>query len=182
MTVMSLLHASAVSGRRSGRAFAGDRRAARLGAMRVQDAHRDVPATAGRMVPDAAPSRRSTPARTLRRTTATARPRPGDDARIGGEHAVDVGPDLDLAARQAGAEERRGVVRPAAAQRRRDAVARGADEAAEHRQSGRRRASGTTCSSALAWSPARAARPPCARRRSRARGGRRPSARASRAR
>ena len=45
---------------------------------------------------DAAPWRRSTPAPPPRQTRAAARGAALDDARIGGQHAVDVGPDLDL--------------------------------------------------------------------------------------
>ena len=45
-------------------------------------------------------------------------------ARIAGEHAVDVGPDLDLGGAERSAEERGRVVRPAAAERRGDAGAR----------------------------------------------------------
>ena len=59
-----------------------------------------------------------------------------DDARIGGEHAVDVGPDLNLRRAEARADDRRRVVRPAAAERRRHALARRADESAEDRESG----------------------------------------------
>ena len=55
-----------------------------------------------------------------------------DEPRVGGEHAVDVGPDLDLGGAEAGADDRRRVVGPAAAERRGHAVARGADEAAHH--------------------------------------------------
>ncbi len=62
-----------------------------------------------------------------------------DDARvahhagIGGEHAVDVGPDLDLGHAEARADDGRGVVRAAAPERRRHAVARGADVPADDR-------------------------------------------------
>ena len=57
-----------------------------------------------------------------------------NDARIGGEHAVDVGPDLDRVGAHRGADERRAVVAPAAPERRGDARAfRRADEPAEHR-------------------------------------------------
>ena len=45
------------------------------------------------------------------------------DARIGGQHAVDIGPDLDRLGVQRGAEQRRAVVRAAAAERRRDPAA-----------------------------------------------------------
>ena len=56
----------------------------------------------------------------------------GDDARIGGEHAVHVGPDLNLARIDAGADDRAGIIRPTAPQRRRMPVGRRADESAEH--------------------------------------------------
>ena len=59
--------------------------------------------------------------------------RVGDHARIGGQHAVDVGPDLDLVDVEAGAEDRGRIVGAAAPERRRDAARRGADEAAHHR-------------------------------------------------
>src|SRR5690606_10732892 len=41
-----------------------------------------------------------------------------DDARIGGEDAVDVGPDLDLLRSEGRSEDRRGVVASAATERR----------------------------------------------------------------
>ena len=53
----------------------------------------------------------------------------GKNRRIGGEHAVDVGPDLDLFGADARADNGRRVIRPSAAQRRRHAVDCGADEA-----------------------------------------------------
>ena len=57
------------------RPLGGDQRAARGGAMRVEDAHRECCAPPpAESSPDAAPSRRSTPAPTLRRTTGAARP------------------------------------------------------------------------------------------------------------
>ena len=56
----------------------------------------------------------------------------GQDGRIGGEHAVDVGPDLDFFGLDAGADDRGGEVRSAAAERGGDAVVRRADEAAHH--------------------------------------------------
>jgi hypothetical protein len=59
-------------------------------------------------------------------------PRRFDDARIGGEHAVDVRPDLNLARINRGADNGRGVVRPAAPQRGGDPLRRGAHEAADH--------------------------------------------------
>ena len=62
------------------------------------------------------------------------------DARIGGEHAVHVGPDLDLVHVEARAEDRRRIVRAAAAERRRHAVGGRADEAAQHRHLARPRA------------------------------------------
>ena len=63
-----------------------------------------------------------------------------DDARIGGEHAVDVGPDLDLRRAEAGADDGRRKIRAAAAERRGHAVGGGADEAADHRNApGRQR-------------------------------------------
>jgi hypothetical protein len=59
--------------------------------------------------------------------------RVGDDARIGGEHAVDIGPDLDLVDLEAGAENRCRVIRSAAPERRRHPRHGGADESADDR-------------------------------------------------
>ena len=81
----------------------------------------------------AAPWRRSTPAPRLRQTTAAARRAAPARPRIGRQHAVDVGPDLNLVDVEAGAEDGGRIVRPAAAERRGDAVGSRADEAAEHR-------------------------------------------------
>ncbi len=53
----------------------------------------------------------------------------GDDARIGGHDAVDVGPDFDGARVQAAADESGSVVRSAASKRGSDAFRVGADEA-----------------------------------------------------
>lgn len=52
------------------------------------------------------------------------------NARIGGHDAVDVGPDFDGVSLQAAADECRGEVRTAAAERGGCALQRGADEAA----------------------------------------------------
>ena len=54
-----------------------------------------------------------------------------NDSRIGGEHPVDVGPDLNLGGIEACAEDCRGIVRAAAPQRRRDAARGRADESPE---------------------------------------------------
>ena len=147
-TVTPRLQASAVSAARRARPSAviivpGD-----LGPPRIENPDRDVLRDRRQnRARDGAPWRRSTPARMPRRTTAAARARGvGDDARIGGEHAVDVGPDLNLVHVETGAEDRRRIVRPAAAERRRDAGRRRADEAAEHRHlaGGRARAPTTS--------------------------------------
>ena len=55
------------------------------------------------------------------------------DAGIGGEHAVDVGPDLNLGHAQAGTDDGRGIVGAAAPEGGRDAVAGSADVASDHR-------------------------------------------------
>src|SRR5271165_1251646 len=54
----------------------------------------------------------------------------GADARVGRLHAVHVGPDLDAFSAQAGADQRGGEVRTAAANRGMSALAGCADEAA----------------------------------------------------
>ena len=64
-----------------------------------------------------------------------------DDARIGAEHAVHVGPDLNLARADAGADERAGIIRAAAPERRGVAIDRRADESAKHRHAAARRES-----------------------------------------
>ena len=116
------------------RPFRGDQCAAGVGALRVQDADGDVhgPRRA-ESSPGAAPWRRSRPARRLPRTRCSA-PRPGPRRRrVGGQHAVDVGPDLDLGRAEARADNRRRVVGAAAAERGRHPVPGGADEAADDR-------------------------------------------------
>ncbi len=60
-------------------------------------------------------------------------PRVFHDARIRGQHAVHVGPDLNLADVEARAEDRGRVIRSTTAERRRHTRRRRADEAAEHR-------------------------------------------------
>ena len=60
------------------------------------------------------------------------------DARVGREHAIDVGPDLDGLGAQRGAEQRRTVVAAATSECRDDAAGRGADEPADHRRNPRR--------------------------------------------
>ena len=91
-------------------------------------------ATAGRIVPGAAPWRRSTPARTLRRTTGAARP--AASATIRGSAvsmpSTSVQIWISSAPRQAPTIAA-GVVRAAAAERGGHAVGGGADEAAQHR-------------------------------------------------
>ena len=88
---------------------------------------------AGCTVEGAGPSRRTCASAEASsndsRSTARARPK---SARVGGEHAVDIGPDLNLGRAEARADERRRVVRPAPAERRRHALGRRADEAAQH--------------------------------------------------
>ena len=56
----------------------------------------------------------------------------GKDGRIGGEHAVDVGPDLDLFRANPGADNRRRVIGSAPAQRGGDAIFCRADEPAHY--------------------------------------------------
>ena len=56
----------------------------------------------------------------------------GQDGGVGGEHAVHVGPDLDLFGADARAHDGGGEIGAAAAQRGGDAVLGGADEAAHH--------------------------------------------------
>ena len=84
----------------------------------------------------------------------------GQDGGVGGEHAVDVGPDLDLLGADARAHDGRGEVGAAAAERGGDAVLGGADEAAHHHHllRGQRRDDG---GAAARRSPDRAARPAC---------------------
>src|ERR1035438_71658 len=57
----------------------------------------------------------------------------GTDSGIGGEDAVDVGPDLDAVGAQASADDRGGKIRTASSDGCRDAGAIGSDEAAHHR-------------------------------------------------
>ena len=56
----------------------------------------------------------------------------GAEARIGGHHAVDVGPDFDAFGVEAGAKNRGGKIGAAAADGRGDAGAVRADESAHH--------------------------------------------------
>src|ERR1035437_3803225 len=56
----------------------------------------------------------------------------GQDGGVGGEHAVHVGPDLDLFGIDARAHDCGGVIAATAAQRGGDAILRGGDEAAHH--------------------------------------------------
>src|SRR6266496_4033801 len=56
----------------------------------------------------------------------------GTEARIGGEDAADVGPDLYALGVERGADDGGGVVRAAASQRGDFAAFAGGDEAAEH--------------------------------------------------
>ena len=64
----------------------------------------------------------------------------GHHARIGGHHAVHVGPDLDLRAHERGAEDRRRIVGSAAAERRRHAVRWSRRRSRRRRARGRSRA------------------------------------------
>jgi hypothetical protein len=57
----------------------------------------------------------------------------GTEARVGGHHAIDVGPDFDALGVEAGAENGGGEIGAAAADGGRDAGAIGADESAHHR-------------------------------------------------
>ena len=56
----------------------------------------------------------------------------GQNGRVGGEHAVDVGPDLDFLRADSGADDGRGVIGTAAAKRSGDAVFGGGDEPTHH--------------------------------------------------
>jgi len=55
-----------------------------------------------------------------------------NDPGIGGQHAVHIRPDLNFAGANACADDRPGIVRPTAPERRRMSVDRRAHEAAEH--------------------------------------------------
>src|SRR6185312_2343651 len=56
----------------------------------------------------------------------------GEDGGVGGEHAIDVGPDLDFFGIDAGADDGGGEIGAAAAERGGDAFNRGTDEAAHY--------------------------------------------------
>ena len=87
--------------------------------------------------------------------------RVGNDGRIGGQHAVHVGPDLDFFGANARADDGRREIGPAAAERGGDAIFGGCDEAAHHyhvllrpAEEWRRRAwrrSGRTSGTACVW-------------------------------
>ena len=62
------------------------------------------------------------------------------DPRIGAQHAVHVGPDLDERRADGGADDRRAVIRSVPPDRRRLAVVGGADEAGDDRSHARRAA------------------------------------------
>ena len=74
------------------------------------------------------------------------RARLGHEARIGGEHAVHVRPDDDFIGIERRAQDRRGIVGAAAAERGENAVGGRADEAGRPRESRRDRASGAAAS------------------------------------
>ena len=99
----------------------------------VADAHRDSLARSpARASAGGGPARRSTraprpPPTEIRSRTARLR----DDPRVRRHHSVDVRPDLDERRVQAGAEDRGAVVGAAAAEHRRLAARRRADEAAD---------------------------------------------------
>jgi hypothetical protein len=59
------------------------------------------------------------------------------EARVSGEHAVHVRPDLNLARTETGTDDRRGIIRSPASECRRDAVFGRADKAAHHRNTTR---------------------------------------------
>ena len=103
------------------------------GMMRVEDAHGDAGQDGGlhrRGMQDLRAAVRQRGGFVERQPVHGARP--AEEPRVGGEHAVDVGPDLNLGRAQARADERRRVVRPSPAERRRHALGRRADEAAQH--------------------------------------------------
>ena len=182
-TVTCFFEASAVSGRSLGRTLGGDERAGPVGALRVQDADRDV-ARDGRLNRRRVQHLGAEVGQLGRLGERQVRHdlRRRDEPGIGGEHAVHVGPDLDFARAEAGADDRRRVVRPAAAERGRDARGRGADESAQHRDAAGGQRADRPASSAPRWSRGRRAPPPDGRRWSRPPAARRPTRPRARAR
>ena len=121
----------------------GDQGAGRLRPERVEDADGDVPRRGrlnGLRVQDLGAEVRELGG--LAERQARHELRIGDHARIGGEHAVHVGPDLNLLGVERRAEDGGGVIRPSPPERRRDALARGADEASRHDDPIRQQADG----------------------------------------
>ncbi len=57
----------------------------------------------------------------------------GTEARVGGHHAFDVGPDFDAGGVKRGADNGGGIVRPASAERGGNASGSGGDESTHHR-------------------------------------------------
>ena len=162
---------SALRGHRGERAFArrslaSDQRSERMCPVRVENPHRNV-SRDGRL------DRRrvqhlGAEIRQLRRLgkrQVRHDLRVGDDARIGRQHAVHVGPDLNLARAEAGADDRGRKIGAASAQRGGDAARRSADEAADRPECARRPAPGPRASSTPPSSPETAAPPTCVRRR-----------------
>ena len=132
-SVILRLHAMERIGLDDARSFGGDQRPFHLRPARIQNAHRNVFLDGRqhrrRMQHFRAEIRefRGFRERTLLHAVA-ARQNGG----VGGQHAVDVSPDLDLFRANARADDGRRVVRSAAAQRAGDTVFRRADESAHH--------------------------------------------------
>ena len=128
-TVMWRLHASAASGSSYSRRRARrDQRAAAVEPAAVQDPDRDVLGDGGQngaRVQDLRAEIRQLRGFLERQPRHDVRR--GDDARVGCHHAVDVGPDLNLAGVERGAEYGGRVVGPATAERRGHAGRRGSD-------------------------------------------------------
>ena len=129
MTVMPRLQASAAKGRR----ICGNERPFRFPPAAVQDSDRNI-ARDGRknragmqhLGPEVS-QLRSFRERQLPHDLSLV-----DDARVRGEHAVDVGPDLDFVCRDGGPDQGRRIIGSPAAQRGRLAVRGAADETTEH--------------------------------------------------
>ena len=115
------------------RRFRGDQRASNFGIARIENADRDVRRHRGQdrggMQHLGAEERefRRLIKRKLRNDLGA-----GHQARVRGQHAVNVGPDLNLRCAEARANDGRGVVGAAPAQRGGDAVGGCADKAAKH--------------------------------------------------
>ena len=122
-TVTWRLQASAASGS-SSRGLRGDERAGAPSNAAVQDLDRNVLGDRGRIVLGCRPSRRNKPARMPFEGQRGRTMVDVDDRGIGGHHPVDVGPDLNLGGVERRADNRRRVIRAAAAERGRDAGGR----------------------------------------------------------